>query len=291
MRIDVAKLCVRIEGADILDQIDIGLRAGEMVGLIGANGAGKSTLLKAIAGLLAPSGGTIAYDGAAAADFGAKALSRRLAYLAQDSDIYWPLRVDHVVELGRLPHRTAFAGLSAQDRAAIERAMAMTEVLQFRSRVVQSLSGGERMRVLLARALAVEADVLLADEPVAALDPLHQLRIMELLGNVAAQGKCVVVVLHDLMLATRFCSRLVVLAQGRKLLDGPPDTLSDSAIRRAYGVSTFRGEFSGQRFVVPWAPLEAAPNIGPASPLEAAQDSEQATPPEAVNDRKRPRER
>lgn len=260
MRIDIEAVSVRIEGATILDRVDLVLKPGEIVGLIGPNGAGKSTLLKAIAGLSSLSNGAIRYDGARAREIGAAQLARRLAYLAQDGEVSWPLRVDHVVGLGRLPHRTPFAGESEEDRAAVERAMALAEVTSFRARTVQSLSGGERMRVLLARALAVEAEVLLADEPVAAVDPLHQLRVMDLLRRVAAEGKCIVVVLHDLALAARFCNRLVVLAAGRKLLDGAPDELTDAIIARAYGVTTLRGEYLGQAFVLPWAPL--GPNNG-----------------------------
>ena len=255
MRIDVEAATVRIEGTTILDTVDLALEPGEFVGLIGPNGAGKSTLLKAIAGLGSLSAGAIRYDDAGAPALGAT-LARRLSYLAQEGEVHWPLRVDHVVGLGRLPHRTPFAGESERDRAAIEQAMALAEVAEFRARTVQSLSGGERMRVLLARALAVEAEVLLADEPVAAVDPLHQLRIMDLLRQVAGAGKGVVVVLHDLALASRFCSRLVVLAKGRKILDGPPADLTDDVIRRAYGVSTLRGEHLGQTFVLPWAPLD-----------------------------------
>ncbi|MCB1523572.1 MAG: ABC transporter ATP-binding protein [Rhodoblastus sp.] len=255
MRIDIEAASVRIEGATILHRVDLLLKPGEIVGLIGPNGAGKSTLLKAIAGLSSLSDGAIRYDGVRAQEIGAARLARRLAYLAQDGEISWPLRVEHLVGLGRLPHRTPFAGESEEDRVAVERAMKLAEVAQFRARTVQSLSGGERMRVLLARALAVEAEVLLADEPVAAVDPLHQLRVMDLLRRVAAEGKCVVVVLHDLALAARFCNRLVVLAGGCKLLDGPPDELTDAIIARAYGVSTLRGEHLGQAFVLPWAPL------------------------------------
>ena len=253
MKIEVDAASVRIEDATILEHVSLVLHPGEIVGLIGPNGAGKSTLLKAIAGLLPLSNGAVRYDGAPASQ---TRLARRLSYLAQDGEVHWPLRVDEVVRLGRLPHRTPFAGESAGDRAAIERAMALAEVARFRARAVRSLSGGERMRVLLARALAVEAEVLLADEPVAAVDLLHQLRIMDLLRQVGQAGKCVVVVLHDLALATRFCTRLVLLAEGRKMLDGAPADLTDAIIRRAYGVSTLRGEHLGQTFVLPWAPLE-----------------------------------
>jgi len=145
--------------------------------------------------------------------------------------------------------------MSERDHAAVERALVAAEVRHLRLRTVGTLSGGERMRVLIARALAVEAETLLADEPVSALDPLHQLRIMRLLTSSAREGACVVVVLHDLTLATRFCDRLILLSAGRTLLDGAPSELSDDLIRQAYGVSAIRGEHCGQPFVLPWSPL------------------------------------
>lgn len=258
MEIKAEKLSVRIDGVTILDRIDLTLRPGEMVGLIGPNGAGKSTLLRALAGLAPVEAGVVRYDGVTFGEIGRTRLAQRLSYLAQDGDAHWPLRVDRLVALGRLPHRRPFAGPGEHDRLAIERAMVAAEVEQFRARTVGSLSGGERMRVLLARALAVEADTLLADEPVAAVDPLHQLRIMQLLRTVARGGKCVVVVLHDLALATRFCDRLVLLAEGRKLLDGPPALLRDDLIQRAYRVTALRGEHDGEAFILPWAPIDDA---------------------------------
>ena len=256
MTINAENLVVRIDGVTILDGIDLTLRPGEMVGLIGPNGAGKSTLLRALARLTPMETGIVRYDGATFGQIGRVRLAQRLSYLAQDGDAHWPLRVDRLVALGRLPHRHPFVGPGERDRLAIERAMVAAEVEQFRARTVGSLSGGERMRVLLARALAVEADTLLADEPVAAVDPLHQLRIMQLLRAVARDGKCVVVVLHDLALATRFCDRLVLLAEGQKLLDGPPALLSDDMIRRAYRVTALRGEHDGEAFILPWAPMD-----------------------------------
>jgi iron complex transport system ATP-binding protein len=228
------------------------LQPAELAALIGPNGAGKSTLLKTIAGLLPLGRGQIRYDGAAAPR--RAALAKRLSFLAQDGQSLWPLRVDHLVGLGRLPHRRPFAGPSHADRAAIERAIAAAEIAPLRSRVVDTLSGGERMRVLFARALAVEAETLLADEPIAALDALHQLRILELLRSEARNGAGVVVVLHDLALATRFCDRLILLDEGRKVLDGPPEALTDDLIGQVYAVSTLRDVHEEQPFVMPWAP-------------------------------------
>ncbi len=265
MHIEADKLAVRFGNSIVLSDVGLQLRAGDMVGLIGPNGAGKTTLLRVLADLMPATAGAVRYDGKTRADYGRADFARRLSFLAQGGEVHWPLRVDHVVALGRLPHRRPFAGLSQQDRAAIERAMAAAEVGRLRLRPASTLSGGERMRVLLARALAVEAEMLLADEPVAALDPLHQLRMMRLLRSTARSGAGVVVVLHDLTLATRFCDRLILLAGGRILLDGAPSLLTDELIARAYGVAALRGEHEGQSFVVPWAPIDS-PSNGETSP-------------------------
>jgi iron complex transport system ATP-binding protein len=255
MQIEVRGLGVRLGDATILRDVSLDLPAGEMIGLIGPNGAGKSTLLRAVAGLAPTSAGSVRYDGRNKNELGRNALARRLSFLAQDGGAHWPLRVDHLVALGRLPHRRPLAGISERDRAAIDRALIAAEIAHLRLRTFGTLSGGERMRALLARALAVEAETLLADEPIAALDPLHQLRIMQLLRSTAREGACVVVVLHDLALATRYCDRLVLLSVGATLLDGPPSRLSDALIEQAYGVAVIRGEHCGQKFVLPWAPL------------------------------------
>jgi iron complex transport system ATP-binding protein len=255
MNIDAEKLTVRFGDATILNGVGLALKAGEMVGLIGPNGAGKTTLLRVLADLLTASAGAVRYDGKSVRDIGRVMLARRLSFLAQGANVYWPLRVDHIVALARLPHRRPFAGMSAEDQAAVERAITAVDITHLRLRTAATLSAGERMRVLLARALAVGAEMLLADEPVAALDPLHQLRIMELLRSTVRKGTGVVVVLHDLTLASRFCDRIVLLVDGRVLLDGAPSELSDKLIAEAYGVATFRGEHGGQPFVVPWRPL------------------------------------
>jgi iron complex transport system ATP-binding protein len=256
MKIHAEKLTVRFGDATILNSVGLLLNAGEMVGLIGPNGAGKTTLLRVLADLLPASNGEVRYDGKSRREIGRLMLARWLSFLAQGGDAYWPLRVDHIVALGRLPHRLPFAGMSAEDYGAVERAIAAADIAHLRLRTAGTLSGGELMRVLLARALAVEAEMLLADEPVAALDPLHQLRIMQLLRATAQKGAGVVVVLHDLTLASRFCDRIVLLAGGRILLDGAPAERSDDLIAEAYRVAAFRGDYGGQPFVLPWAPLQ-----------------------------------
>ena len=147
--------------------------------------------------------------------------------------------------------------IAEDDRAAIAKAFAATDASAFRERSLGSLSGGERMRVLLARALAVEAEMLLADEPLAGLDPRHQFEAMVLFRRIAAAGTGVVVVLHDLALAGRFCDRLVLLESGRILADGPPATvLDDGNLARAFGIAVARGSRDGEHFILPWQALD-----------------------------------
>jgi iron complex transport system ATP-binding protein len=255
MQIAANDIAVRYGDTPVLEGVSLAVRSGEMVGLIGPNGSGKTSLLRVLANLRAPEAGAIRYGDKTAAEIGARELARRIAYLAQGGDVHWSMRAESVVALGRLPHRRPFQGLDATDRAAIEAALAAADVAALRDRVMTEVSGGERMRILLARALAVGADVLLADEPIAALDPLHQLQVMELLRATTAQGRGVIVVLHDLSLASRFCDRLVLLAEGRVLAQGgPAEVLTDVNIATAYGVEVVRGMRDGVPYLLPWQP-------------------------------------
>lgn len=262
MRIDATGLHLALGGRPVLAGIDLALAPGELIGLIGPNGAGKTTLLRVLAALQAPDAGEVRYDGRPLQQLGRDGLSRRLAVLMQGDEVQWPLRVDRLVALGRLPHRRLFGGLSAADRNAVTRALEAADAAHLRRRTADTLSAGERMRVLFARALAVEAPMLFADEPVATLDPFHQLQIMELLRARARAGAGVLVVLHDLALAGRFCDRLVLLQGGRILADGVPDeVLTDDHLRRAYAVEVQRGARDGVGYVLPWSRI-AVPEQG-----------------------------
>ena len=252
MNIEARALSFRYRDDVALDRVSLALAPGEMIGLIGPNGAGKTTLARALAGLAPPSSGEVYYDDRPTREMDREIRARRVAYLAQSGGADWPLSVAAIVELGRLPHRRAFAAPDARDAAAVARALAAAELVELKDRPLRELSGGERARALLARALAVEADWLIADEPVAALDPLHQLRTMELLRTEAARGAGVVAVLHDLTLAVRFCDRLIVLSRGRVLADGRPSVLTPEVVAAAYGVEAYAGEHEGERFVLPW---------------------------------------
>jgi iron complex transport system ATP-binding protein len=250
--IAIEALDVRLGDRLVLSGISAGFEAGTLIGVIGPNGAGKSTLARAILGLLAPADGRILIDGEPLAGLSRRALARRIAYLPQGQQLGWPLSVARLVALGRLPHLAPFSRLTETDRAAIDRAMLRTDVAALAARTATELSGGERARTLLARALAVEAPALIADEPLAALDPAHQLDVMALLAAEAGQGRLVVAILHDLTMAARFCQRLLLLSEGRLIADGPPETvLTAERLASAYGVRAWNGEAEGHRLVVP----------------------------------------
>ena len=250
-------ICVTIRGVPILRDVSLSLQPGEVLGLIGPNGAGKSTLMRVLANLRQPDAGTILYAGRSGGELAQAALARSFAYLAQDAAPETPMRADLLVGLGRLPHRSPFQSRpSARDVVAVERAMRATDIEHFIARPFNTLSGGEKLRVLLARALAVEAPMLLADEPVAALDPYHQLQVMELFRAIAAEGTAIVIVLHDLTLAMRFCDQLLLLNRGMTVSAGEPaSVLSDRNLALAYGITSRRNPDPSEPFIVPWARL------------------------------------
>jgi len=241
-------LSVTLGGRQVVAGISTELTGG-LIGLVGPNGAGKSSLVRAIAGLV-PSEGTILIDGKRALPLRERA--RRIAYLPQGQAVFWPVTVERLVALGRLPHLAPFERPADTDHAAIERALTRTDLLDLRDRSIDELSGGERARVLLARALAVEAPLLLADEPLAALDPAHQIEVMQLLRAEAARGAAVIAVLHDLTLAARWCDRLLLMDKGQLVADGAPrEVLTAERIDAVYGVSAFIGEAEGEPLIVP----------------------------------------
>ncbi|MBS1181454.1 MAG: hmuV [Proteobacteria bacterium] len=229
-------LVVRLGDRTILHGVDLRLETGEFVGLIGPNGAGKSTLLRALAGTL-PRRGTLVLEDRPLAGYSVRERARRIGYLAQDRHVAWPLTVTEVVGLGRLPHRAPFSRESDADRLAVARALRITRLEDLAGRRADALSGGEVARMLLARLIAQETPVLLADEPVAGLDPAHQLATMQVFADFARAGHTVFASLHDLTLAARWCHRLVLMAGGRIVAQGPPETvLTPERIAEIYGI-------------------------------------------------------
>ena len=241
--IAVSGLHVALGRRPVLHGIDAVLERGQLIGIIGPNGAGKSTLARAMLGLLKPSAGHVTIDGTDVAMMARTDLARRIAYLPQGQTLHWPLLVERLVALGRLPHLAPFSRIGAADEAAIERAMALADVGPLRHRIATELSGGERARALIARALAVEAPALIADEPLAALDPGHQIEVMALLRRQAEQGALVIAVLHELTMAARHCDRLLLIDGGRLVADGAPaDVLTQARLAEVYGIRAWMGE-------------------------------------------------
>jgi iron complex transport system ATP-binding protein len=250
----VANLSVELGHSTILHDVNLQLEPGELVGLIGPNGSGKSTLIRSALGLEKIRSGEISIRGKIRATYTRRELAQLIAYLPQDHTVHWPLDVRSTVELGREPHLGSFQRLGKADFAVVAEVMRQTDTEKFAGRSVRSLSAGERARVLLARAMAVQAPYILADEPTAALDPRHQLAVMDLLRQQARKGTGVVVVVHDLMLAAQFCSRVCLLDEGSVVADGAPEVVLDDAnISQVYGVATECVNVGGQSLVIPVA--------------------------------------
>lgn len=249
--LDLNRVSVRRGPCPVVDAVTLRLCAGELVGLLGPNGAGKTSLMRAALGLV-PAKGGIALGGDPLAALGPRARARRAAYLPQEREIAWPLTVEALVGLGRHPHRSRGAALSPADRAAVETALARADAAHLRHRPATELSGGERARVLVARALAQEAPLLLADEPTAGLDPAHAIGLMETFAGLARAGHGVLVSLHDLALAARHCHRIVLMQAGRIMADGPPEAvLSPERLAATYGVTAHVARDAGGPIIVP----------------------------------------
>ncbi|MCA1451683.1 ABC transporter ATP-binding protein [Bradyrhizobium sp. BRP22] len=250
------RLNVALAGRRVLGDVSLQLSSGHLVALVGPNGAGKTTLLRALAGLI-PSEGIIRVNGETLAVLSLRERAKRFGYLPQGHMVHWPLPARDIVALGRYPHgATDPARLSPRDAEAVARAMQAADVMEFAERRVTELSGGERSRVALARVFAVEAPIILADEPTASLDPRHQIDVMKGLRAAADKGVLVIVVTHDLGLAARFADHVLVLSQGRLASQGAPaHALSEAVMADVFRISAFRAEYQRETVIVPWAEI------------------------------------
>jgi len=229
-------LVVELGGRTILAGVDLKLRRRQVTAIVGPNGAGKSTLMSCLAGLRRPDAGGVRLHGQPLARLNDRARARQIGYLPQSPEIAWTLDVHTFVRLGRTAHRGLF-GETEADADAVQRALETTGMTAFAGRDVTTLSGGERARALIARALAGAPEWLLADEPLGGLDPAHQLDATEILRGFARAGGGVAVTLHDLAFAARTADRIVVLAEGRIIADGAPtQALNPDILQRAYGL-------------------------------------------------------
>ncbi|NHN49702.1 ATP-binding cassette domain-containing protein [Halostella sp. JP-L12] len=233
--IDVECVTVSLGGTEVLTDVSASVDRGSFVGLVGPNGAGKTTLLRTISGAISPDSGRVLIDGEDVHRLSSKAASRRVAVVPQETHLAFSFDVETAVAMGRHPYRSRFGRATDADRAAVERAMERTGVGRFADRSVEAVSGGERQRVLLARALAQDTPVLLLDEPTASLDVNHQVETLELVSDLVADGKTAVAAIHDLNLAARYCDELVMLADGGVLAHGTPaEVLSEANLADAF---------------------------------------------------------
>ncbi|TDK41216.1 ABC transporter ATP-binding protein [Antarcticimicrobium luteum] len=227
-------LTVRRGDCPVVDHVSLTVTGGECIGLIGPNGAGKTTLLRAALGLLPASGESTL------AALPAALRARAAAWMPQAREIAWPVTVERLIALGRIPHLPRGARLRPEDRATVDAAIARMGLESYRDRIATQLSGGEQGRVLIARALAQETPLLIADEPIAGLDPAHQIATMEVFAGLAREGRSVIVSLHDLGLAARHCTRLMMMERGRLVADGPPgEVLTPENVDRVFGVLAY----------------------------------------------------
>ncbi|MEE9334139.1 MAG: ABC transporter ATP-binding protein [Granulosicoccaceae bacterium] len=244
---------VDIAHHQLLSEIYIALHKNELIGLIGPNGAGKSTLLNVMAGLRAPNRGNVELLNRPLEKYPANQRAQLISWLAQQGHVHWPITVRNLVSLGRLPHQKAWKKTNDTAEQKVAAAMTETDCSHLAGRQFSTLSGGEQARVLIARALAADPTVLLADEPIASLDPGHQLQTMELLKRFATKGKGCITVMHDLSLATRYCDTLYLLDGGKLVAKGSPSAvLTDENLQKVYGVKALRGD-TPSPWLVPYA--------------------------------------
>jgi iron complex transport system ATP-binding protein len=237
LRIDIEDLGLRFGQTDVLAGIDLHVAAGERLCLVGPNGAGKSSLLRCLTGLVEPTSGTVALDGEELAGIERSAIAQAISVVPSQVDLPFSMRVEEVVQLGRIPHENPFTGATEADHAAVDRAIERVGIGKLRGRDVRQLSMGERQLVLVAMAVAQGGRLIVLDEPTVHLDLRHQVEVLTLLEGLTDDGLTVLSVLHDLPLAAHFFPRLVLLDEGRVVADGAPAAvLSAERIRDVYEV-------------------------------------------------------
>jgi iron complex transport system ATP-binding protein len=219
----------------VLQDISFNLKQGEFLGIIGPNGAGKSTILRLIFGFLKPTRGMITIFGETITHIEPRQIAKKIAFVPQETHFALNFTVEDIVMMGRYPYLRAFQKENKIDYEARDHALEYTNVQSFRKRMINSLSSGERQRVVLARALAQEPTILILDEPTSHLDLHHQYAIMELLKKLNKEGMSIIVVNHDLNLASLYCERLILMHQGKVFKQGSPgELITERTLKEVY---------------------------------------------------------
>ncbi|MUW15383.1 ATP-binding cassette domain-containing protein, partial [Halorubrum sp. CBA1125] len=279
--VEVRDLAVSFGDVPVVSGVDLRVERGSLVGLVGPNGAGKTTVLRAIKGAVEPDAGAIRIGGDPASTLSARERGRRVASVPQETSLAFDFRVQHVVEMGRTPHLGRFDGYGPDDDRAVRRAMEATGVARFADRPITAVSGGERKRVLLARAVAQETPALLLDEPTASLDVHHAVETLDLVRDLVDDGRGAIAAIHDLDLAARFCDAVVLLANGGVYAAGPPESvLTVDALRTAFNAEAFvgRNPATGMPAVTAFDATGAdATGVSPAADGDTTDDDGAAT--------------
>ncbi|WP_417311752.1 ABC transporter ATP-binding protein [Ectopseudomonas khazarica] len=221
----------------IIDTLNLTIPSGQVSAIVGPNGCGKSTLLAGLARLHKPSAGSVLLDGKAIGSLPSREAARRLALLPQDASAPDGLTVSELIRFGRQPHQSLLRQWSEEDQAIVDAALAAADLVELADRPLESMSGGQRQRAWLAMAIAQTTPLLLLDEPTSALDLGHQIEVFELIRELAAAGKTIVMVLHDLSSACRYADHLIAMHQGRIVASGSPnDIVTPQLVERLYGV-------------------------------------------------------
>lgn len=233
--IETRDICFSYNTKEVLTNVSFSLKQGEFLGIIGPNGAGKSTILRLICGILRPKHGTITVSGHDTRGIQRKQIAKKIAFVSQETHFALNFTVEEIVIMGRFPYLRAFQRENKTDYEARDHALAYADLQDFRKRPINSLSSGERQRVVLARALAQEPAILILDEPTSHLDLHHQFAIMELLKKLNKEGMSIIAVNHDLNLASLYCERLVLMHQGKVFEQGSPkDLITEKILKQVY---------------------------------------------------------
>lgn len=252
MSLVVEQLHVSMAGRHVLRDISFSVEKGTFLVIVGPNGAGKTTLAKAMVGLLSFKG-VISWEGQNLMAMSATERARTLAFLPQGHFAHWPITGREVVAIGRAPFGSSLSSWTAEDEAAVVDALTTVQADTFADRPITELSGGERARIMLARALAVRAPVLIADEPVASLDPEHQIGVMKTLSDKAKSGTLVIAISHDLVLAARYADRVLALRDGALAALGmPEEALNVRVLRDVFNIEAKPFENGDRTVNLPW---------------------------------------